>query len=52
MQAESFDLPEEALEEALMHEPSLLSQQTMDSNKMTRMVLDISSLPKFGPGDF
>lgn len=33
-------LREEALEEALMHEPSLLSQQTMDSNKMTRMVLE------------
>ena len=33
-------LREEALEEALMHEPSLLSQQTMDPNKMTRMVLE------------
>lgn len=33
-------LREEALEEALMHEPSLLPQQTMDQNKMTRMVLE------------
>ena len=33
-------LREEALEEALVHEPSLLSQQTMDPNKMTRMVLE------------
>lgn len=33
-------LREEALEEALMHAPSLLSQQTMDPNKMTRMVLE------------
>lgn len=33
-------LREEALEEALMHEPSLLSQQTMDPNKMTRMVVE------------
>lgn len=33
-------LREEALEEALMHEPSLLSQQTIDPNKMTRMVLE------------
>mgnify|MGYP004462298073 FL=1 len=33
-------LREEALEEALMHEPSLLSKQTMDPNKMTRMVLE------------
>ena len=33
-------LREEALEEALMHEPRLLSQQTMDPNKMTRMVVE------------
>ena len=33
-------LREEALEEALMHESCLLPQQTMDQNKMTRMVLE------------
>ena len=38
-------LREEALEEALMHEPSLLSQQTMDPNKMTRMVLEDPASP-------